>query len=181
MEKLDELISKNKITGIDISRVLLEYISRSIDFITSFQFDDALSMLQRCDSILLSVTKQCVYIDTDILSLVPHTYSLYFFQYDILSTRDYHNASIYLFKAIQILKQKIVAGKPLQLILFNRVLCSLHLQLYGIYIQMDNHELALIHAKEAFKKSEAILHNCTGICINHLYRHRNLYNCVYNI
>jgi hypothetical protein len=57
----------------------------------------------------------------------------------------------------------------------------MHLQLYGIYAGVDNHEMALIHVKEALKKSEEIIQNCIVICQEHMFRHKSLYNYVKNM
>lgn len=57
----------------------------------------------------------------------------------------------------------------------------MHLQLYGIYAGVDNHEMALIHVKEALKKSEEIMQNCIVICQEHMFRHKSLYNYVKNM
>ena len=78
-DKLDELVLKSISYKGDISRILLEYTTHSIEFITSFQLDSGLDMLQRCDEILLSASNQSVLVDTDILTLITHTYSLYFY------------------------------------------------------------------------------------------------------
>ena len=159
-DKLDELVLKSISYKGDISRILLEYTTHSIEFITSFQLDSGLDMLQRCDEILLSASNQSVLVDTDILTLITHTYSLYFYQYFLHSSKDFSNASIYLFKSIQIFKQKIVPSKHMHLILHSRVLCTLYLQLFGIYFEIGNHELAMIHIKESLKRSEEIISNC---------------------
>ena len=179
MDKIDNIALKCINYVDDVTRIILEYIFHAIELIERSQADMGLEIMKKCDEILLAASKQNILINTDVLTLIPHTYSLYFFQYILCSIQDYHNASIYLFKSIQIFKQKLVPSKPQQLILYNRVLCSLHLQLYGIYLTIENHELSLAHAKEAFKRSEEILRNCTFICNEHLHRHKNLFNCVY--
>ena len=98
--------------------------------------------------------------------------------YPPFSKRDIKSSAICLFKSIQMFKQRSIPSKPLHQIMQSRVICSLHLQLFGLYTSINNHDLALIHIKEAFNKSEEILSKCTSICNKHLHRHKNLFPSV---
>lgn len=175
MDKLDELVSKSKEYAADVNKIIIDYIFNTIEYMHQSQLDLALDMLQHCEEIIISASKQSILIESEVLSLTSHTYALYYYQYGLHSKKDIQNSAIYLFKAIQSFKQRTVPSKPLHQILQNRVLCSLHLQLYGLYSSINNLDLALIHLKESFKKSEEILINCTLICSDHMHRHKNLF------
>lgn len=178
MDKLDELILKSKVHAADVNKIIIEYILNSIDYILNSQLELALDMLEHCEEVISSATKQSMLIESEVLCLTSHTYALYYYKYKLFSKKDIQNSAIYLFKSIQCLKQRSISQKPLHHILQNRVLCSMHLQLYGLYISVNNYDLALLHIKEAFKKSEEILISCTSICADHMHRHKNLYTIV---
>jgi hypothetical protein len=54
----------------------------------------------------------------------------------------------------------------------------MHLQLYGIYLSSSNSELALVHAKEALRRSEELLWHSLTMCKDHLHRHKSLFGYV---
>lgn len=80
MENLDELVRKSKRDLGDVSRVVMEYVAHATEFIVNFQLEFGFEMLQKCDEILMSASRQFVLVDSDVIFIVPHTYSLYFFQ-----------------------------------------------------------------------------------------------------
>ena len=78
MNKLDELVFKSKNHSGDVNRVLLEYIISAIEFISMNQLESGLDLISKCDEVLSSASKQSILIESDVLTLIPHTYSLYF-------------------------------------------------------------------------------------------------------
>jgi len=178
MDKLDELVLKSKGHLGDVNKLIIEYIFNSIDYLLNNQLELAYDMLEHCEEVISSATKQSLLIESEVLCLTSHTYALYYYKYPINSKKEIQNSAIYLFKSIQILKQRPLSPKPLHHILQNRLLCSMHLQLFGLYTSVNNHDLALLHIKEALRKSEEILISCTSICSDHMHRHKNLYTIV---
>lgn len=80
MENLDELVLNCSLYIADVTQVLIEYIASSIEFIATAQYDFAQEVLQRCDEILLSASKQSVFIEVELLTLISHTYAYYFYR-----------------------------------------------------------------------------------------------------
>jgi hypothetical protein len=161
-----------------VSKVLIEYVLNAIEYIAQSQTELCEEMLTHCEEIIISASKQSILVDPEVLALISHTSSLLLYQYLPFSKQDIKSSAISLFKSIQMFKQRSIPSKPLHQIMQSRVLCSLHLQLFGLYSSTNNHDLALLHIKEAFNKSEEIISKCASICHKHLHRHKNLFPSV---
>lgn len=80
MDKLDELVSKSKEYAADVNKIIIDYIINTIEYMNQSQLDLALDMLQHCEEIILSASKQCILIESEVLSLTSHTFALYYYQ-----------------------------------------------------------------------------------------------------
>ncbi|CAG9333469.1 unnamed protein product [Blepharisma stoltei] len=169
--------SKTLVSEDDVPKLLLEYITLSLQFIEKEEFENALEALSQSEELLEAITTQSGYVDPDLILVTIHNIALCHQKLNRLEEcASYLDGCLFnirtkrnLQKDKQDSKAQNSAAEKLKYLKYE---CKAHIQLCAIHSQLNKHESAFSHAKIAVKRAQSIIQYCYKVCNNHIQRQK---------
>lgn len=169
----ERIVSESNSYSGEVPQLLSDFILEALDLIKSERLKEALEVLSKSEELLEAVATQGGCIDQDIVLTTLHNTALCYQRLGLLEECSaYLDGCAFNAKNKSVLSQqdpstRIFGWQVADKIFKARYQCKTHVQLCAILSQLNKHDLALNHAKQAAKYAFIVFQALFKVCVDY--------------